>query len=237
MADKRNRVIELTNYLESLGIVVNIGKNKARGNRGIFCRKNGTYRIDISKNMDEETVLATLIHEFAHYVHYKYDKTLKSLEFVFGVLTEEEQEELLNVTVNNIPKEFAASLYKIKEEYTAENKILLNKIRKIYPDFKVSEPNKKIERSLMFAFSLSELQASYIKLKSNQKNISKINARINKLNKYYNQPSELWARFCEMFFIDYELANQIAPAVSAKLLKVMKFNNIPEMSEIQKIFF
>ena len=36
MADKRDRILELTKYIESLGVQVNLGKNKARGNKGIF---------------------------------------------------------------------------------------------------------------------------------------------------------------------------------------------------------
>ena len=36
MVSERNRIIRLKEYFESLGIEVNIGKNKARGNKGFF---------------------------------------------------------------------------------------------------------------------------------------------------------------------------------------------------------
>lgn len=233
MADKRNRVLELTRYIESLGIQVNLGKNKARGNKGIFMSRKNSHRIDISKNVDEDSVSSTLLHEFAHFIHYKYDKTLKSLDFVFKDLSDEEQEELLDVTVKNIPKDFASSLFDAKKQLSIENKILAEQIKSIYPDFKVSEPFKKIERNLMFAFSLTEVEQAYVKLKYNQKNIAKINAKINKLNKYYNQPSELWARLFELFFMDKASALKSAPNICRRL----ECTSIPEVLEIKKIIF
>ena len=36
MASERNRILDVLNYVESCGIEVNIGKNKARGNKGFF---------------------------------------------------------------------------------------------------------------------------------------------------------------------------------------------------------
>lgn len=235
MAGKRDRFIELVRYIESLGVQVNIGKNKARGNKGIFCHRGAVYRIDISKNIDLESAYATLLHEFAHFVHYKYDKTLKSLNFVFENLSDEENEELLNVTIQNVPKEFAQSLFDLKQQYRDENKILSDKIKQAYPDFKPSEKYRKIERGLMFSFSLSEIQTSYIKLKSNQKNIARINSKINKLNKYYNQPSELWARFFELFFTDLSLAEKVAPLITKRFSNILKENRVYEFSEIYKI--
>lgn len=122
MASERNRVTRLAEYITSLGVIVNIGKNKARGNKGIFCKKRDGYRIDISENIDADSTLSTLLHEFAHYIHYCNDSTLSSLDFVFKDLSELEQEELIKITVQNVPKEFASSLYKCKQHYMLENK-------------------------------------------------------------------------------------------------------------------
>ena len=52
MDSKRNRTLELISYIESQGVVVNIAKNKARGNKGFFLSKCGDYRIDIAKNLE-----------------------------------------------------------------------------------------------------------------------------------------------------------------------------------------
>jgi len=237
MADKRNCVIELKQYIESLGVQVNVGKNKARGNKGFFVHRGGKYRIDISKNIDTEAAYSTLLHELAHFIHYQNDKTLKSLDFVFRDLSDEEYEELLQVTVKCVPGDFARSLYELKEQYAGENKALVRQIRKTYPDFKASKPCRKIERGLMFSFCLSEVQSAYIKLKSNQKNITRINSKINRLNKYYNQPSELWARFFELFFTDINSAEMIAPKTSLRLKEVIKKNQIPVISDLYRILF
>lgn len=235
MADKRDCFIELKRYIESLGIKVNIGKNKARGNKGIFCYKGNTYRIDISKDIDSQAAYSTLLHEFAHFIHYKYDKSLKSLDFVFENLSEDEQEELLNVTVKNVPKEFALSLYDLKKQLSDENKLLAKKIKDVYPDFKMSEPFRKIERGLMFSFSFNDIQTAYLNLKSNQKNISKINSKINKLNKYYNQPSELWARFFELYFTNHCCAEKTAPQITKRFRQIIDCERITEISDIFKI--
>ncbi len=69
MACERNRILKLTEFLSSKNIDVNIGKNKARGNKGVFMHKNNVYRIDISRNIAEENIIPILLHEYAHYVH------------------------------------------------------------------------------------------------------------------------------------------------------------------------
>lgn len=231
MACKRNCVIEeLVDYIESLGVIVNIGKTKARGNKGIFCTKNGCYRIDIAKTVKEENILSTLLHEFAHYIHYKYDSTLTSLDFLFGELSDVEKEELIGITVKKVPKDFAVSLYKAKEELEVQNKQYIKILKATYPEFKASERFRKLERGF-FRFNLTELQLSYIQLKSNQKYIAKINAKINKMNKYYNQPSELWARFFELYYTDRNSTQQIAPNVAEKFTRC----ELPEIVQINKI--
>ena len=58
--------IEFVNYLKSLGIDVHLN-TKARGHFG-FCTSK---RIDISKNLNDEKALQVLLHEFAHFIHFK----------------------------------------------------------------------------------------------------------------------------------------------------------------------
>lgn len=236
MDSQRNCALELADYIQSLGVKVNIAKNKARGNKGFFCSKGGEYRIDISKSIDEISVLSTLLHEFAHFIHYKSDKSLKSLDFVFPNLTEEEEEELLQITVKNVPKDFARSLLEQKESYVNENKRHLSVIKKDYPDFKISKPNWQLERFGFFAsFDISPSQSAYIKLKTNLRIISKINTKINKMNKYYNQPSELWARFFEFYFMNQKEAVECAPLLSTRLKKVIENRQSIEIASIYEI--
>ena len=74
---------ELINYIKSLGLQVHTG-TKARGHQGFFLKN----RIDISKNIPENKIIPTLLHEFAHYIHSKIEpdmnKTGGSLYQLFG---------------------------------------------------------------------------------------------------------------------------------------------------------
>lgn len=260
MACKRDVVINLVDYIESNGIKVNIGKTKARGNKGLFSLKRDGFRIDISKNIDDSSILPTLLHEFAHFIHYKYDSTLKSLDFVFNTLSDDEFDELLAITVENVPKDFAASLYSAKQQLAEENKGFVKNIKQTFPEFKISQPLKKIEKGISYPVkyllkydkvqffkliysidnldkmcpTLTQAQISYLKLKSNQRKIVKINSKINRLNKYYNQPTELWARFFELYFTDYNKIQKIAPLVTSKFTAIIEQNTIPEFAQVKK---
>ncbi len=256
MVSERNRVLRLKEYFESLGIEVNIGKNKARGNKGFFRgTNNGTYRIDISKNISEEETLSVLLHEFAHFVHFKHDKTLSSLDFAFDNLTDLMNEELVNVTVKKIPKNEAKALFDKKDKLASEIKEMAKQIKQTYPDFKLSAPYKKFERHFSLPlryllkydrinfnntiysvenlgkdfYELSEEELLYVKIKSKQRMIGRINGRISKLNRYYNNPTELFARFVELFYSDKNCAKRIAPnvckAFNTELIKEFKHLN------------
>ena len=258
MVSERNRILRLKEYFESLGIEVNIGKNKARGNKGFFRgTNNGAYRIDISKNIGEEETLSVLLHEFAHFVHFKYDKTLSSLDFAFDNISDMMNEELVNVTVKKIPKIEAKVLFDKKDKLTSEIKEMTKQIKQTYPDFKLSAPYKKFERHFSLPvkyllkydrinfnntiysvenldkdfYELSDEEILYVKIKSKQRMIGRINARISKLNRYYNNPTELFARFVELFYSDRKAAEQIAPNVCKNL------NDISEFEYLSSILF
>lgn len=159
MACERNRILETTQYLESLGIEVNIGKNKARGNKGFFKAYDKNFRIDIAKNQSEETVLKTLVHEFAHYVHYTYDKTLKSLDFIIDE-DDELTEELIKLTVDSISKNSIAPIFKAKEEIKAEiAKSSLNIFKQKFLQKELKRINSKISRLNRYYNSATELFA------------------------------------------------------------------------------
>ena len=261
MDRKRDKLEELVSFIRKQGIIVNIDKNSARGHKGFFAQKCDVFRIDVSKNLNNEEKTSTLLHEFAHYIHYKYEKSLESLNFIFKGLTDNEMEELLEVTVSNIPKEFVNKLYTSKEKLTNDNKELVTSIKKKYQKFKASSSNKLLDLSIMiperyffkydkFKFNnriydiqniksdflhLSKEKIDYIIYKANKRKIKSINSKINKFNKYYNQPTELWARFFELYFTDYQKILKIAPNLSLKFKNNIKISNIPEISVIQRI--
>lgn len=256
MVSQRNRILELKEYFSTLGIVVNIGKNKARGHKGVFMHGFDNYRIDISKNVNEEEALSILLHEFAHYVHYTYDNKLKSLDFIFEDFSDELREEIINITVQEIPKDFATKLYSVKDVLNKEVKILSNEIKSVCPFFKLSQKNKEIEKSLPMPYkyllkydnvkyfdnllsvnkieenkSLNNLQKTYIKLKSKQRALNRINSKINRLNKYYNNTSELFARFVDAYYTKPDLVERLAPKTK-ELFKNSKINLLKELDRI-----
>ncbi len=99
MANQRNCITRLVEYIESCGVDINIGKNKARGNKGFFkARGYDNYRIDISNKLEEVEILRVLVHEFSHYIHYTNDKTLKSTEYLFGNDFDDFRQSIINDT-------------------------------------------------------------------------------------------------------------------------------------------
>ena len=257
-----NRVLKLAEYIRTFGVEVNLGKNKARGNKGVFFNKKDTYRIDISNKLDKDSQLSTLLHEFAHFIHFKYDKTITSLDFVFSSLSLEEQRELLEITVQNVPKKVAVFLYNEKSKYAIKNREIVTLIKEKYPEFALSKPLKEIEDSFKTPekyflkydkfklfnkiYSIDNLnekegkfskeQVAYLQYLSNKRKISRINSKINRLNKYYNQPSELWARFFELYFSDRKETEKIAPILSSKFRDVIGENKIPELTKFYKFY-
>lgn len=253
MVNQRNRIEEITKYIENKGISVNIGKNKARGNKGIFV--SSQKRIDVAKGMDENSILSTLIHEFAHFIHYKHDKTLTSLNFIFPEITDDMQEELINVSVQAIPKATATELFQKKDTVNNEIKELAGKIKKLYPAFSLTKPCKEIEKTLTLpekyllkydkvkyfdnVFSIDKLNlhdiknsaADYLLLKSRQRLLRRINSRISRLNSYYNKPTELIARFIEMYITDNKSAQKIAP----NCCKALEKQNFKEINDLKQI--
>lgn len=209
MDDKRNRITNVVNYLESLGIQVNVGKNKARGNQGFFKTIGESFRIDVAKKLSEEETLRVLIHEFAHYVHYKYDKKLKSLDFIIETDSEELIEELIEITVSTISKNSVAPLFEAKE--------------KLKTDIKNLQKSNKIN--------------SYWELQFLKRALNRINSKISRLNRYYNTPTELFARSIEIYLTDRNLFSKKAPSLLKCYDKVFLENKVPLLSELNKNLF
>ena len=74
---------ELIKYFRSIGLEV-YTTTKARGHQGFYMKR----RIDISKNIPQDRVIPTLLHEFAHYVHSRIEPFIErnsgTLEVLFN---------------------------------------------------------------------------------------------------------------------------------------------------------
>lgn len=136
---------ELIKYFKELGITVNT-RTKARGHQGFFLRN----RIDISRNVPENKITQTLLHEFAHYVHYKLDPEIHitggTLENIFGERSLTLEKELLKVTNFVDENSLCIKLYehkdRIKEKIIEYEKI----IKKEYPKFMRSKQFKEFDK-------------------------------------------------------------------------------------------
>lgn len=265
MVNQRNRIVVIKDYIESFGIDVNIGKNKAQGNKGYFKAKNEFCRIDIAKGLDDEGVISTLCHEFSHFIHYCYDKKLKTLDFIFDDYDETIQNELIEITVNSIPKENIKPLFEAKELLKREIKELGKKLASNVPDFKLSIGSPVIEKLLkktpykyllkhdrvkVLGFfnskiytidnikadtKISESEIDYLLLKSKQRALKRINSRISKLNRYYNSNTELFARSVELYVKDKESFKMKAPFLYNKFTEALEKNQVPELTQLVKL--
>lgn len=76
----------------------------------------------------------------------------------------------------------------------------------------------------------------YIKLCSMKRKQSKLARRINKLNKYYEKPTELFARFVQGYFTNPQTISTIAPNTTKKFLELLKSGHYKELKDLFEIF-
>ena len=156
MAEIRNRVDKkkFVDFLSNLGIDVHFD-TKARGNAG-FCTG---CRIDVSKNLSENKAKDVLLHEFAHYVHFKLEpnmaKTHGSLEKIFDtdekLIVDEIENELFQITLIVFNGETTRRIKALKENLNEKIKTEREIIKKYYPSFQVGEKFKDFNRYIRFS--------------------------------------------------------------------------------------
>ena len=136
---------ELITYIKNLGLTVNTA-TKARGHRGFFLNN----RIDISKNIEENKIVPTLLHEFAHYIHYKIEPEINksggTLNKIFNSDNPIYKSELEKVTQFVDENSRLVNLYNQKHQLKEKIDIEEYVIKKYFPEFKRSEPFKLIEK-------------------------------------------------------------------------------------------
>lgn len=135
----------LIKYFKSLGLTVHTG-TKARGHQGFFLKN----RIDISRNIPENRVVPTLLHEFAHYIHSKLEpdmnKTGGSLEVLFKSNNPIYKEELIKVTNFADNNSLCVRLYEHKDRVKTKIKEYESVVKHYYPKFMRSKKFKEFDR-------------------------------------------------------------------------------------------
>ena len=236
---------DLIKYLKSLGLEVHTS-TIARGHQGFYLKN----RIDISKNISQERIIPTLLHEFAHYIHSEIEPEMErnggSIEVIFdddnANYYSKELEKVTNFAdVNSKCEKLLTHKNLIKQKIQEYESI----IKKRYPNFMRSKKFKEFDKYIKNSdakyllkydrvkliprgfsnkikiYSVDKIEqdfcdmppefVAYIRLKSCQKRQTRISARINRLNKYYTKPTELFARFVEALYLDSEKVKELAP--------------------------
>ena len=256
---------ELIKYFKELGLTIHTN-TKARGHQGFFMKN----RIDISKNIPEQRIVPTLLHEFAHYVHYniepKMNLTGGSFEMLFGEENPLFEKELFKVTNFVDENSLCVKLYEHKDRIKEKIKEYEDVIKKQYPDFMRSKPFKEFDKYIKKSeakyllrydrvrivtgfwkksyklITVSDIEkdfpdmpesfAAYIRLKSAQKKQSRVSARINKLQKYYKKPNELFARLVEGLYLDKDWVKALAPYTTQKFYENLKAGHYKYLQEV-----
>ena len=76
----------------------------------------------------------------------------------------------------------------------------------------------------------------YIRLCSMQRKQSKITRRIGKLNKYYEKPTELFARYVQGYFSNPETISTIAPNTTKRFNELLSAGYYKELKDLFDIF-
>ena len=76
----------------------------------------------------------------------------------------------------------------------------------------------------------------YIRLCSMQRKQAKITRRIGKLNKYYEKPTELFARYVQGYFSTPETISTVAPTTTKRFNELLSSGYYKEMKDLFEIF-
>lgn len=197
------------------------------------------YDPKLKSKLEKELLLVTNFvdeHSLCHKLidHREQIKTkIKKLEEII-------KEDYPNFMRSKKFKEFDKYIKKSKAKYLLK----FDKVKFITP--KVFNLIKKEEifsiESIERDFpEMSRAFCAYIRLKSNIRKQSRISSRINRLNKYYSKPTELFARLIEGLYIDKARTQACAPYATQSFFELLEqgyyfeLKNVFEMLEITPV--
>lgn len=129
-------------------------------------------------------------------------------------------------------KEFDKYIKKSNAKYLLKYdrvKLLTGFFRKKYEIISVASVEKDFP-------DMPEAFAAYIKLHSLQKKQTRVSSRINRLQKYYKRPTELFARLVEGLYIDQEWVCALAPETTERFFKLLNSGYYKQLQDIFKLF-
>lgn len=251
-------------FLKNIGIDVHLN-TKARGHSG-FCTGK---RIDVSKNLPQNRVIEVLLHEFAHFVHFKLEPELIKSHGTLSVLFDTDEvnsiaEELFQITLIVFDTVDIRKINRLKDAVNEKIKEERVVIKEDYPDFAVNKKFKEFDRYIRHSkakyllkydcviirggwfakdetISVKSIEkdfpampkafAAYIKMKSNERKRNRLNARVSKIKRYLKQPTELFARFFQLYCCDIETVKSLAPIAYSRFEELRKKSYYPYLEE------
>lgn len=239
MVSTRDKTVkkELVNYITSLGVKVNT-VTKARGNKGFF--KDGRIDISrtLDDSSAIKTLVHEFAH-YVNFRLDKKIKNLEILFCSDDSKLKEELLAVTNFVDENSMchslhsekeklkshiKKLAESIKDKYPEFSISEEFKAFKRYARWSNVSYLEKYDRVKLHSWFThriYSVASVRkdfpdipdefVSYLKLRSKQRKRAKISRRINKLNKYYSEPCELFARFIEGLYLDSDMVRELAP--------------------------
>lgn len=256
----------LIKYFRSLGLKINT-TTRARGNQGFYSNNRIDVSKNISPQRVIPVLLHEFTHYIHSRIEPDMIKTGGKIEKIFDDdRCDFYLDELSAVTrfVDKNSKCEKLSNHKeiIKQKIKEYEKIIKSR----YPQFQRSKKFKEFDKYIKHSnaryllkydrvklwgksalLSIDNIEkdfcdmpkefAAYIRLRSCQKRQKRVSAKINKLNKYYSTPTELFARFVEGFYIDKLKVCEIAPNCTKRFLELLDCGYYKELFDVEQILF
>ena len=235
--DRLSQKKEIIKFIKSLGIEVNT-TTKALGHQGFFRRNRIDISRNIPETRVIPTLLHEFAH-FIVFEKKNICKDFIPIFMENSDIFEEELSKVTNFVDNNSTFEkMKLQKENIKESIKTYEQIVRNKYPNFkrnekfkpflnYARFSDAKHLLKYDAIKVLhwfsykTYSIMNIEqefpdmpkefVSYLKLKSCQRKQASISRKINKMTKYYKEPTELFARFVEGLYIDKEEVISLAP--------------------------
>ena len=186
----------------------------------IFSSDNPIYREELIKvtNFVDENSLCIKLYEHKDRVKHKISEQEKIIKKYYPNFQRSKKFKEFDKYIKKSNARYLLKYDRVKlvEGGFFNRKVKLYSIDKLEEDF----------------FDMPQAFAAYIRLKSFQKKQSRISSRINRYKKYYEKPTELFARLVEGLYLDREWVEAIAPNVTRQFFDLLHDGYYKELSKI-----
>lgn len=264
MVDTRNKTViktELIEYLTGIGLDIHTS-TKARGNNGFF--RNGRIDVSkkLDDYSAIRVLLHEFAHYF-HYLrdekfknsYVLFDCDIENFEEELLCVTNFVDENSLcksliaeREKVKKSIKNLTANIRSIYPKFSPTEELKQFKRYAMWSNLGYLEKHDRVKLVSWFSpkiYSIANVRkdfpnipdvfVDYLKLRSNQRKRARITGRISRLNKYYSNPSELFARFVEGLFVDKYMVKELAPKAYERFCALYESGYYKELEAVFNI--